>query len=170
MGTANQPFDRVLNFRDVGASINNYSTPGNVIKLRCGRLYRSARLDESSARDQEVLVREINTVIDLRSHTEHINAAKKHLALAAAAQSAAAPVPEAQVTDILKIPVLRYEQINLNGKGFERALVWKLSYSSLARLVFLMALGELVMFCSSFLHRLMTQAIVLKVLLFWARK
>ncbi|KAI9839648.1 MAG: hypothetical protein M1819_002274 [Sarea resinae] len=41
----------------------------------------------------------------------------------------------------LKIPGLQYREINLNGKGFERNLLWQLSWSSLSKLITLMALG-----------------------------
>ncbi|RMD44255.1 hypothetical protein DV735_g822, partial [Chaetothyriales sp. CBS 134920] len=106
-------FDRVLNFRDVGEFVR---------PLKRGLLYRSAQLDDATPSDRSTLTNRLNltTVIDLRSTTEHIIAAKKHAD---------------------GIPGLDYAEINLNGRAFERALVWQLKYSSLARLLFLMALG-----------------------------
>lgn len=135
--------DRVLNFRDVGDSVNQVASPPSP-QLQKGRLYRSARLDEASAADRNVLTNEagIKTIIDLRSKTEHINAAKKHSALAVVAQPDAVPSSNSLIAEPLKILGLRYEEINLNGKGFERALVWQLSYYSLGRLILLMALGQ----------------------------
>lgn len=134
----------VLNFRDVGDSVNQVFSPHLSPQLQKGRLYRSARLDEASAADRNVLTSEvgIKTIIDLRSKTEHINAAKKHSALAVVAQPEAVPSSNSLVAEPLKITGLRYEEINLNGKGFERALVWRLSYYNLGRLILLMALGQ----------------------------
>lgn len=136
-------WDNILNFRDVGESINQECSSEAVPRLRVGRLYRSARLDDASTKDKETLVSDLGlkTVMDLRSNTEHINAAKKHSNIAALAQPGVVPVPNNKIIEPLKIAGLRYEKINLNGKGFERALVWKLSYYSLARMIFLMALG-----------------------------
>lgn len=135
--------DSVLNFRDVGDFVSQLASPRSSPPLQPGRLYRSARLDEASAEDRNVLVNDlgVKTVIDLRSKTEHINAAKKYSAAAVLAQPEGVPSSNSQVAEPLKIPGLRYEEINLNGKGFERALVWQLSYYSLGRLVFLMVLG-----------------------------
>lgn len=136
-------FESIVNYRDVAVSVNRHDSTGSLPRLRLGRLYRSARLDEATAQDRESLVNDvgIKTVLDLRSNTEHINAAKKRSAIATLAQPAVVPVPNDKVTESLKIPGLRYEEINVNGKGFERALVWQLSYYSLARMLFLMAFG-----------------------------
>ena len=41
----------------------------------------------------------------------------------------------------LKIPGITYQEINLNGGSFARALLWKLKWSSLSKLVGLMTLG-----------------------------
>lgn len=136
--------DSILNFRDVGSFVNKRTeVTSTAPKLRTHRLYRSARLDEASIADRAALVDRIGikTVIDLRSKTEHINAAKKYSHSVALAQSAAIPSTNNQVAEPLKIPGLEYAEVNLNGKGFERALLWKLSYFSLARLIFNMALG-----------------------------
>lgn len=133
-------FDRLLNFRDVGNNINETSKSA---LLKEGLLFRSARLDDTSLADRRNLVNEvgIRTVIDLRSKTEHINAAKKHSDAVAITQSAAVPSSNDSIAEPLKIPGLQYAEINLNGKGFERALVWQLKYTSLTKLVCLMALG-----------------------------
>lgn len=133
-------FDDVLNFRDVGEYINKRT---NAQTLNTGMLFRSAKLDKASAADRNKLVKQLNikTVIDLRSKTELINAAKKHSDTVAVAHSAAVPASANVIAEPLKIPGLQYREINLNGKGFERSLVWQLRYTSLARLVFLMALG-----------------------------
>jgi protein-tyrosine phosphatase len=133
-------FDNILNFRDVGEHINKCMQTNG---LKTGILYRSAKLDNASTADRSKLLDQFHiwTVIDLRSKTELINAAKAHSDAAALAQSAAVPAPEDFVLEPLKIPGLDYREINLNGKGFERSLIWQLRYTSLARLIFNMALG-----------------------------
>ena len=81
----------------------------------------------------------ITSIIDLRSTTEHIDQAKK--------RDRKLPIPAAlpQSTDAAaeqqKIPGITCHEINLNGGSFARALLWKLSWSSLGKLVGLMTLG-----------------------------
>jgi len=133
-------FDNLLNFRDVGAYVSRIlGAPA----LKPCLLFRSARPDECSASDRDQLVNKfrIATVIDLRSTTEHINAVQKHSEMLATTQPAEGPLPTSAVAGPLKISDLRYVEINLNGKGFERHLVWQLKYTSLAKLVILMGLG-----------------------------
>ncbi|TPR01699.1 Major Facilitator Superfamily protein [Aspergillus niger] len=61
-----RPFDNIINFRDVGRTINQL-TGKRVLKE--GIIFRSARLDDASERDKRRLVDEfhISTVVDLRS-------------------------------------------------------------------------------------------------------
>jgi protein-tyrosine phosphatase len=133
-------FDNILNFRDVGVHINRCMTKNGI---KTGILYRSAKLDNATTADRSKLLDQYHiwTVIDLRSKTELINAAKAHSDAVALAQSAAVPSSEDLVAEPLKIPGIDYREINLNGKGFERSLIWQLKYTSLARLIFNMALG-----------------------------
>lgn len=133
-------FQNLLNFRDVGAQIN--ATVGAQI-LKPALLFRSARPDEATAADRQHLVdrHKVRTIIDLRSNTEHINAAKKRAQISLADQSAAIPSSANALAKTVQIPGIDYANINLNGKGFERHLIWQLKYTSLAKLVFLMALG-----------------------------
>ncbi|KAI1622494.1 protein-tyrosine phosphatase [Exophiala viscosa] len=133
-------FDNLLNFRDVGAHINTI-LGANVLKT--GRLFRSARPDECSLSDREQLINKfkIKTNLDLRSKTEHINAARKRSEVALASQSAVVPSSDKAVQQAIEIPGIRYAYINLNGKGFERHLIWQLKYTSLAKMIGLMALG-----------------------------
>jgi protein tyrosine/serine phosphatase len=137
-------FDKLLNFRDVGAHINTIT--GRTV-LRTGLLFRSARPEEASRSDRDQLVNKyrVKTIIDLRSKTEHINAAKKRSEVDSRVNSAALPSSDKtfddEVRQPVEIPAIRYTYINLNGKGFERHLIWQLKYTSLAKLVFLMALG-----------------------------
>lgn len=137
-------FDELLNFRDVGAHIN--TIVGHTV-LITGLLFRSARPDEASPSDRDQLVNKykIKTILDLRSKTEHINAAKKRSEVGPGINSAALPSSDKDfdntVRDSVEIPGIQYAYINLNGKGFERHLIWQLKYTSLAKLVFLMAMG-----------------------------
>ncbi|PWY62529.1 tyrosine/serine protein phosphatase [Aspergillus eucalypticola CBS 122712] len=82
-----RPFDNIINFRDVGRTINQLI--GKRV-LKEGILFRSARLDDASERDKRRLVDEfhISTVVDLRSSTEHQIATNKRLAELAAAAAA----------------------------------------------------------------------------------
>jgi protein-tyrosine phosphatase len=135
-------FDHLLNFRDVGSTINSYT---NRKSLQPGIFYRSARPDETSTADRAHLTQilGIKTIIDLRSKTEHINASKKHAPLDAPPSSGAAIIPQTNeyISSSLQVPGINHIQINLNGGAFERALLWQLKYTSLARLLFLMACG-----------------------------
>jgi protein-tyrosine phosphatase len=135
-------FDHLLNFRDVGSTINSY-IDGQ--PLQPGRLYRSARPDETSTADRAHLtqVLGIKTIIDLCSKTEHINATKKHGPFDAPPVYSTAIIPQSSeyISSPLQIPGVNHVQINLNGGAFERALLWQLKYTSLARLLIFMACG-----------------------------
>ena len=128
----------VLNFRDIGATINQYS---NAQSLQPSRLFRSARPDDASSGDRHAIqsVYGIRTIIDLRSKTEHIEQAKKHDNNTASTLLLA--TNEGSDTDAIRIKGIRYVDINLNGGAFSRALLWKLKWFSLAKLLTLMAAG-----------------------------
>ena len=144
MTAAPPKFCNILNFRDVGQTINSVGAgPTTDVRLKTGLLFRSARPDTATSTDRSLILDhyKIKTIIDLRSKTEHINAAKKHSDAVAIAQSAAVPTSDDLVSMPLQIPGIAYSETNLNGKGFERALLWKLKWSSLAKLISYMALG-----------------------------
>ncbi len=132
------PLASILNFRDVGKTINLLL--GSYI-LREGLLYRSARSDDASPKDRRAIVDtyHIRSIVDLRSTTEHINQAKKHGANVLS--SVAVPDSGSKAVDAVKMDGIRYHEINLNGGAFARALLWKLRWSSLAKLLGLMAAG-----------------------------
>ncbi|PYH71396.1 putative tyrosine/serine protein phosphatase [Aspergillus vadensis CBS 113365] len=99
-----RPFDNIINFRDVGRTINQLI--GKRV-LKEGILFRSARLDDASERDKRRLVDEfhISTVVDLRSSTEHQIATNKRLAeLAAAAAAAAAAASSTESSSSTESP------------------------------------------------------------------
>ena len=81
----------------------------------------------------------ITSIIDLRSTTEHIDQAKKRDAKVYT--SVALPQSNAAAAEPLQKPGITYHEIDLNGGSFARALLWKLNWSSLSKLVGLMALG-----------------------------
>jgi protein-tyrosine phosphatase len=127
-------------------------------RLRTAQLYRAARPDEASTRDKERLVQEykIKSIIDLRTklvnpdiahaihayqyRTEHIEQAQKRDAKIKA--SAAVPQTNDDVAEPLKIPGIRYHEININGSAFGRMLMSKLSWLEFSRLVGLMTIGR----------------------------
>jgi protein-tyrosine phosphatase len=138
--TLTPTFEQILNFRDVGSTIRSISSTS---KLRDGILYRSARPDNATGQDRTKLTRQygVQTILDLRSKTEHINAAKRRSDIAGLAQPSVIPSSDSAVATPLKIPGIRYEEISLTGKSFERALMWKMSWGQIGRLVSLMAMG-----------------------------
>ncbi|GKZ28739.1 hypothetical protein AbraIFM66950_000094 [Aspergillus brasiliensis] len=150
-----RPFDNILNFRDVGRTINQLV--GKRV-LKEGILFRSARLDDASERDKRRLVDEfhIATVVDLRSSTEHQIATNKRLAeLGAAAAAAASSESSSQSTEtqtqtqtpapapteptatasststdihLPDLPTVTRFPVSLTGKAFERTLLWRLDW------------------------------------------
>jgi protein-tyrosine phosphatase len=134
-------FQNILNFRDVGSTINSFT---NTVTLQPNLLYRSARPDTATLTDRSLLTTHfrIKTIIDLRSQTEHINVAKAH-SNTASLPPAVTDAPNSPPTTPLplNIPTIQYHYISLNGPAFERHLVWSLSWFSLAKLLSFVALG-----------------------------
>ncbi len=133
-------FDRLHNFRDVGSTINSHTKTS---LLKDGVLYRSARPDHASGADRQYLTETlgIKTIIDLRSKTEHINAAKKDAPSIGQHMIHDAPRSKQHFGSSLHISGVHHVKINLNGGSFERALLWQLRYISLFHLLWLMARG-----------------------------
>ncbi|OJJ70767.1 hypothetical protein ASPBRDRAFT_45015 [Aspergillus brasiliensis CBS 101740] len=160
------PFDNILNFRDVGRTINQLV--GKRV-LKEGILFRSARLDDASERDKRRLVDEfhIATVVDLRSSTEHQIATNKRLAELGGATAALSesstessetqtqtqtptPAPteptataSATSTDIHlpDLPSVTRFPVSLTGKAFERTLLWRLDWWNFFKVLALVASG-----------------------------
>ncbi|KAI9812647.1 MAG: hypothetical protein M1832_000367 [Thelocarpon impressellum] len=124
------PFDGLLNFRDVGKTVNGLLGSST---LREGILYRSARLDDATHADRRKLVQQygIATVVDLRTKSEHIKQAKLR------EKRGGWPVARGPV----KMAGVAYKEINFNGGAFERALFFKLSPWNRTKLVTLMLCG-----------------------------
>ncbi|KAI3323094.1 tyrosine/serine protein phosphatase [Xylariaceae sp. AK1471] len=130
-------FDNIINFRDVGKTVNDYL--GRKV-VREGVLYRSARPDDATLNDRRRLTDElgIRTVIDLRTKTEHLSQAKKRqadLKIPALLQSNAA------LAEPMQIPELVYREVRVTGSRFERFLLRQLSWGSFFKLIFLYIFG-----------------------------
>ncbi len=97
-----------------------------------GLLFRSARPDDASLDDRRRLKEEfgIRSVMDLRTKTEHINAAKKRQRDLAAMGPVALAKSNDAFAEPLKIQGLRYLEIKLTGRRFERFLLSQLSWWS----------------------------------------
>jgi protein-tyrosine phosphatase len=144
--TSPSRFEKVLNFRDVGTTINALT---NFNTLRPNLLYRSARPDTATTADRSLLTSHyrLKSIIDLRSKTEHVNVAKAHhanlasLPPAVPTGTASPSTPPSEALPSLTIPGITYTFISLNGPAFERHLVSLLPYLSLFKLLCYLALG-----------------------------
>ncbi|KAK2602037.1 hypothetical protein N8I77_008608 [Diaporthe amygdali] len=130
-------FRSLLNFRDVGATVN-----GQLSRrlIREGLLFRAARPDEATLADRARLRSHygIRTVMDLRTKTEHIQAAKKR-------QRDAAVPAMLKTNDALAGPVkidgIDYREIKITGGGFEKFMLSQLCWSSFLKLIGLYIIG-----------------------------
>ena len=153
------PLQSILNFRDVAQTINNLPLrPKPKPRLKPHLFYRSARPDGASPEDRQALAQKyhIKTILDLRSKTEHLEAAEKfdkqqqeHLKIPQTVNAIESELdaiddsisPSQPTTKTLKIPTINYEAVDLNGSAFMRAMFWKLSWFSMSRLLYLMTFG-----------------------------
>ena len=130
-------FHALLNFRDVGATVN-----GQLSRriLREGMLFRAARPDEATLADRDRLRSHyaIRTVMDLRTKTEHVKAARKRR------RDAAIPAL-LQTNDALAGPVkidgIDYREVKITGGGFEKFMLSQLCWSSFLKLICLYVVG-----------------------------
>ncbi|KAI8965682.1 protein-tyrosine phosphatase-like protein [Daldinia sp. FL1419] len=131
-------FDNILNFRDIGKTINDHL--GRKI-VREGVFYRSARPDEASSADRKKLKDElgIRTVVDLRTKTEHLKQAQKHQAILT--NASALSRSNATLAEPIQIPGLRYREIKVTGRRFEMFLLRQLTWWSFFKVLFLFVLG-----------------------------
>ncbi|KAE8163169.1 protein-tyrosine phosphatase-like protein [Aspergillus tamarii] len=135
LDSPDRPFDNIINFRDVGRSINRLM--GKKV-LNEGVLFRSARLDDASERDKRRLTDELHiaTIIDLRSTTEHQMAtAKLHTETGTSAS------PNNNTDHLFQLPHVRRQLISLTGKAFERSLLWRLDWWNFFKVLALAASG-----------------------------
>ncbi|KAJ9492266.1 hypothetical protein VN97_g994 [Penicillium thymicola] len=151
LDSPDRPFDNIINFRDVGRSVNQFCRKEI---LKEGVFFRSARLDDASERDIRRLTEElqIHTVIDLRSQTEHQMGTRKRRGENAKSdsekspspspsQSPRDPIPTNPDEHLLQIPGSKRALISLTGKGFERALLSKLDWFTYLKAIGLVTTG-----------------------------
>ena len=126
------PLHSILNFRDVGQTVNELSS-STIMKHNL--LFRSARPDEASEEDRRSLTQQcgMKTILDLRSDTEHIEQAQKFHAKNNDNCASFAKKDATRVLQLTEIPGIKYERINLNGGSFAKALLWKLSWLNLSK-------------------------------------
>ncbi|EED15312.1 tyrosine/serine protein phosphatase, putative [Talaromyces stipitatus ATCC 10500] len=141
LASPDRPFDNILNFRDVGRSINEFS--GDKI-LKEGILFRSARLDDASERDRHRLIDDINlsTIIDLRSNTEHELATRRRqnsISLHSSEDSRISQTGERR--HLLDLLGVQRHFISLTGRAFERLLLWRLDWYNFIKVLSLLASG-----------------------------
>ncbi|KAL2857731.1 protein-tyrosine phosphatase-like protein [Aspergillus pseudoustus] len=136
-------FDYIINFRDVGRTINRMA--GKKL-LKEGVLFRSARLDEASTEDIRRLTRELNirTIIDLRSTTEHHMAITKYKK--SHPETTATEGEQQQGEEYIHLPSLSDTEttrhlISLTGRAFEKQLLWRLDWWNFAKVLTWLATG-----------------------------
>lgn len=134
--SAGQPFQKLLNFRDVATSINT-QLPQSLLKP--GLFYRSGIPDDATPTDRLRLTDDyhLKTIIDLRTDSEHVEQARK-LAKKASTSPVTEPNDPAQP---LRIPGVQYKYISLNGHAYSSALIKQLSYWNTAKLFGLYVVG-----------------------------
>lgn len=130
-------FDNIINFRDAGKTVNEFL--GKKL-VREGQLFRSARPDDATLDDRQRLQEHygIQSIMDLRTKTEHLNKAKKRdadLKIPALLQSNAA------LAEPLQMPGMNYLEIKLTGRSFEKFLMSQLSWLSFFKFLFLFICG-----------------------------
>ncbi|CAG8313251.1 unnamed protein product [Penicillium nalgiovense] len=146
LDSPDRPFDNIINFRDIGRSVNQFCRKEI---LKEGVFFRSARLDDASERDKRRLAEElhIHTVIDLRSQTEHQMGTRKRRGEIAKSESESnpekspEPIPSNPDEHLLHIPGSERALISLTGKGFERALLSKLDWFTYLKTIGLVTTG-----------------------------
>ncbi|KAJ5487899.1 hypothetical protein N7530_002199 [Penicillium desertorum] len=148
LDSPDRPFDNIINFRDVGRSVNQFCRKEI---LKEGVFFRSARLDDASERDKRRLAEElhIHTVIDLRSQTEHQMGTRKRRGELAKSEpepelilnEKSDPIPSNPDEHLLHIPGSNRALISLTGKGFERALLSKLDWFTYFKTIGLVTTG-----------------------------
>ncbi|KAH8174207.1 tyrosine phosphatase family protein [Sarocladium implicatum] len=128
--------ESVTNFRDVGKTVNQFL--GQKV-VREGVLFRSARLDDATSRDQCTIRDDIGvkTVIDLRTKSEIGEQATKYKTRPGALRLHS----RSSVAQPFHIQGLAYHEIKITGGPFERFLVSLLPLWSILKLLLFVVLG-----------------------------
>jgi len=92
--------------------------------------------DDASERDKQRLVDElrISSIIDLRTTTEHKLASRKRC-LSNGLESPDSPNAIAPGEHFLQLPGVQRHLINLQGRTFEKALVWRLDWYNFLKVI-----------------------------------
>ncbi|KAI1036758.1 hypothetical protein LB503_003149 [Fusarium chuoi] len=120
--------ENVLNFRDVGQTVNDFL---GTRRIREGLFYRAARPDDATLSDRQV-IRDgmgVKTIIDLRTKR------KEQSSIPALVESNKA------LAEPLQISGLDYRQVKITGRAFELFLLSQLSWWDFFRVVFLFVCG-----------------------------
>lgn len=130
-------FQALPNFRDVAITVNTYT--GRKL-VRPGLLFRSARPDEATLPDRDRLrsYYNIRTVMDLRSKTEHLQAARKR---SADSQVPALLQSNEALAQPVQIPGIEYREVRITGKGFEKYMLSQLGWWSFIKLIVFYIIG-----------------------------
>ncbi|CAG8958237.1 hypothetical protein HYFRA_00000591 [Hymenoscyphus fraxineus] len=151
-----EPFDNLLNFRDVGKTVNKFLGEKYVISIEQVRLISIAKtvidvLQKAFFTDRQdqmmphyKIEKDYKTTMALKpswisAPTEHKKQkAKRESDLQSEELIEANPA----LAEPMQIPGLDYLPVNINGKGFEHNLLWQLSCWSFLKLIFLMMIGQ----------------------------
>ncbi|PWY76192.1 putative tyrosine/serine protein phosphatase [Aspergillus heteromorphus CBS 117.55] len=127
LDSPDRPFDNIINFRDVGRTINQLV--GKRV-LKEGLLFRSARLDDASERDKRptaifllpllLFFSFLLLLLLLPSSNSNISTNNIHL---------------------IDLPHVQRALISLTGKAFERTLLWRLDWWNFFKVLALAAVG-----------------------------
>ncbi|RDW57432.1 putative tyrosine/serine protein phosphatase [Aspergillus mulundensis] len=163
-----RPFDSIVNFRDVGRTINKLAgrkrslpqCPGMnrlSVSAPCSRWSNSRlqmligrhenQLDEASEEDIRRLTSDlrVSTIVDLRSTTEHQMAVKKYKRAHNLPTESVDSQPQTGEGYIHLRPLdstdIQRHLISLTGKAFERHLLWRLDWWNFTKVLAYIAAG-----------------------------
>ncbi|KAL1680764.1 cytochrome P450 [Schizophyllum commune] len=137
------PFETILNFRDVGETVNVLH--GSPI-LRPGVLFRSAQ--PSTASDEELAILtdkyKLRSVLDLRTQSELDVAARarQNAHITADFSSLNSTTSSPPPAESINVPHTSTYYASLTGRAFQLMLFWRLSWRSMGRLIYNMSTGN----------------------------
>ncbi|KAL1739567.1 protein-tyrosine phosphatase-like protein [Schizophyllum fasciatum] len=137
------PLRTILNFRDVGETVNILH--GSPV-LRSGVLFRSAQPSTASDEDLAALTDtyKIKSVLDLRTQSELDVAvrARHNSHITADFSSLNSTTSSSPPVDSINVPKTRTYYASLTGRAFQLMLFWRLSWRSMGRLIYNMSTGN----------------------------
>ncbi|KAL1662343.1 cytochrome P450 [Schizophyllum commune] len=137
------PFRTILNFRNVGETVNVLH--GSLI-LRPGVLFRSAQPSTASDEDLAILTDKykLRSVLDLRTQPELDVAARarQNAHITADFSSLNSTTSSPPPAESINVPNTSTYYASLTGRTFQLMLFWRLSWRSMARLIYNMSTGN----------------------------